>query len=796
MKKYPAILFAVLFISGIFVQKVLVLPIFFMVGAVISLSLILSILLNCSHCILIKGVTALFLILFLGASYLAFYNYGRQNYPFEKVKLKNVTVYGRVTGLELFREYEIRFRLMAEASSVDSLHKTKGLIFLCRIREQDKSRLDSLYPLLADGYSIKVVGAVSKGRERRNPFEFDYQKYLENSGITGLFTVYGSENFAITDSSGKDLFSSTIFNIRKNLDANITSLHNPQSAALLKGLLIGDRSEISDDINTQFINSGVMHVIAISGQHVAYILVIFILLFGRFNIYTRSFFTVLGLLFFLFMTGVSPSVFRAVVMALVVITGYLTNRSVNGYNAIAVSAIILLLIDPNTLFDPGFQLSYTAVLGMMTFGSYFVEQINKLNIKNKLLKGVLYLVFVSVAAQIGTLPLSLFYFGKLSVIGLLANIIIVPLSGIIISIGIFTLILAPVWNWGALCYAAVNDYLIFAVLWLVKVMGDWKYSFIAINQFNLTGLISTFFFIGFLILTYKYIQSKIAKVLIILLVTANIFVFSSIDKIDYLPENKLSVIMIDVGQGDAFLIRFPNGKTALVDAGDANQYFDNGRQTILPLLQKLGIQKIDFAFLSHPESDHFGGFVSLIQDGKIAQIFKTKCDSSVKADLLFEKFCLKHRVSVNYYNSFPLAIGNTKIYFLINDEGAKLKSNDRSGIIKLQYGSTSFLFTGDIERKGEEMLINKYGSFLNCTVLKIPHHGSKTGSSYEFLKLAAPQFAVVSAGRGNRFNHPSEETINRLRLLNINTCRTDREGAVFLVSDGKNITKMEGFNKF
>lgn len=796
MKKYPAILFAVSFISGIFVQKVLSLPLAFIAGAFAALSAILLILLKIHYNIIIKGITALLLIMVLGSSYLTFYNIGRCEYPFEKVKLKNITVYGRVSGLELFREYEIRFKLPVDSTSVDSLYKTKGLVFLCRVREQDKSRLDSLYSLLADGYSIKAVGALSKGRERRNPFEFDYQKYLENSGITGLFTVYGSENFAITDSSGKDLFSSTIFNIRKNLDANITSLHNSQSAALLKGLLIGDRSEISDEINTQFINSGVMHVIAISGQHVAYILVIFILLFGRFNFYTRSFFTVLGLLFFLFITGVSPSVFRAVVMALVVIAGYLTNRSVNGYNAIAVSAIILLLIDPNTLFDPGFQLSYTAVLGMMTFGSYFVEQINKLKLKNKILKGVLYLVFVSLAAQIGTLPLSLYYFGKLSVIGLLANIIIVPLSGIIISIGIFTLVLAPVWNWGALCFAAVNDYLIFAVLWLVKVMGDWKYSFIAINQFNVTGLISTFFFICFLILTYKYIQSKIAKILILLMVTANIFVFSTIEKIDYLPENKLSVMMIDVGQGDCFLIRFPNGQTAMVDAGDATTYFDNGKQTILPLLQKLGIQKIDFAFLSHPESDHFGGFVSLIQDGKIAQIFKTKCDSSVKADLLFEKFCLKHRVSVDYYNSFPLAVGNTKIYFLINDESKRLKSNDRSGIIKLQYGSTSFLFTGDIERKGEEMLNNKYGSFLNCTVLKIPHHGSKTGSSYEFLKLAAPQYAIISAGRGNRFNHPADETIIRLRLMNINTARTDREGAVFLVSDGKNITKMEGFNKF
>lgn len=794
MKKYPAIIFAVFFIFGILVQKQFDAPVIFLAGVSAVLTLLLFLSVKLSYSFLIKGVTACVLIAFLGAAYLGVYNSGRTKYPFEKVKLKNVTITGKVQSLELFREYEIRFRLKTDSSSIDSLHQSHGLVFLCRVREKDAPRLDSLYRKIADGNTVVVTGAISKGRDARNPFEFDYQKYIENSGVAGLFTVYSVNDVKIIDPA-KNYFSSFIFNIRRQIDEKISQLHAPQPAALLKGLLIGDRSEISDDINAQFINSGVMHVVAISGQHVAYILIIFILLFGRFNIYLRSFFIVIGLLMFLFLTGLSASVFRAVVMALVVIAGYLSNRSVNGYNAISVSALILVLIDPNILFDPGFQLSYSAVLGMMTFGGYFVKKVNEWGLKSKILKWGAYLILVSIAAQIGTLPLSLYYFGKLSVVGLLANIIIVPLSGIIISIGIFTIFLAPIWMFGAQVYALVNNYLVYIALYLVKIMGDWKYSFVAINMFSLFDVIVTFILLSFLLLFYPKFENKKARLLFLLLIGANIYLFTSLDNVDYLPKNKLSVMMIDVGQGDSFLIRFPNGKTGLIDAGDASNYFDNGKQTILPLLQKLGIDRIDYAFLSHPESDHYGGFVALINLGKIERLYKTRCDTNVNIDVLFEKYCLQKGVPVIHYNNTPLNIGNTNVYFLNNDNTADMKSNDKSGVIKIVYGASSFLFTGDAGKRREHELMDKYGSFVNCSVLKVAHHGSRTSSSEAWLKAAAPQFAMISAGRDNRFKHPSAETLQKLNLFNIKTFRTDINGAVLFTTEGDSIQCLSSAGK-
>lgn len=791
MKKYPAIIFAVFFIPGILVQKQFAPPVLYPAGFCLFLLFLLIVLIKYSKITLLNSITACLLISSLGASYFSVYNIGRVKYPFEKTKIKDAVLYGSVSNLELSREYEIRFRLAPDSIVINDKASCSGYSFLCRVRDAHSLRLDSLYNVLANGNQLELKGVLSKGREQRNPFEFNYQKYIENFGITGLFTVYNVSDVKIINHS-ENYFEQFVFNIRKYLDKQISVLHAPGTAAMLKGLLIGDRSEISDDINTQFINSGVMHVIAISGQHVAYILIIFILLFGRFNIYIRSLFTVFGLIFFLLVTGACPSVFRAVVMAFVVIAGYVWNRSVNPFNAVAVSAIILIAIEPNTLFDPGFQLSYAAVLGMLTFGSFFSEKIIALNIKSSALKWLFILISVSLAAQIGTLPLTLYYFGKLSLIGLLANIIIVPLSGFIISIGIFTLIVNLIWFQGAHLYAIVNEVLCSLTLYLVKLIGEWKYAFLSINQFSLFDLTAAFLFIIVLLIYYKKFENRNAKAIFLILIAANTFIYTSLNKIDFLPANKLTVIMVDVGQGDCFLIRFPNGKTALVDAGDASRYFDNGEKTVLPLINKLGIDKIDYGFISHLESDHFGGFVSLIKRNKIANILKPDPGAQNRLDSLFEKFCSQNNVKLLEHDTEYLNVGNVKLYFLapgIVGSRSMENRNDNSLIIFMRYGSTTFLFTGDIEEKAEEILAAKYGASLKCDVLKIPHHGSKTSSTYALLKKAAPGIALISVGNGNKFGHPSQNTIEKLKLFSAEIYRTDIEGAVFLQSDGSVIIK-------
>ena len=268
--------------------------------------------------------------------------------------------------------------------------------------------------------------------------------------------------------------------------------------------------------------------------------------------------------------------------------------------------------------------------------------------------------------------------------------------------------------------------------------------------------------------------------------------FSSFDDSELLELNKLNILMIDVGQGDSFLVKFPNGKTALIDAGEATQFLDNGERVIIPLLDNLGIDKIDYGFISHLDSDHYGGFISLIYNDRIKEVYRPLPDSSLKS-IRFEKFLKQKKNKTNIYESNTLKVGNANVYFLNNPKGHqynKLSSNDKSGVVKIVYGKTSFLFVGDLEFEGEYLLAGNFRDILDSDVLKVGHHGSPTGTSQAFLNLVSPKISLVSAGIQNKFKHPSETVISSLKKIGSEIYRTDIEGAVLLQSNGNEIKKI------
>jgi competence protein ComEC len=268
-------------------------------------------------------------------------------------------------------------------------------------------------------------------------------------------------------------------------------------------------------------------------------------------------------------------------------------------------------------------------------------------------------------------------------------------------------------------------------------------------------------------------------------------IVSSFDNRDLFSQNELNVMMIDVGQGDSFLIRFPNGKTALIDAGEASMNFDNGEKVILPLLNYLDISEIDYAFVSHIDSDHYSGFVSLIQAGKIKQLYKPRLDTALTRDIKFENYIRSYHIPINYYNNSEIKIGNARIFVLNNKYRPFRKSNsnnDNSSLLKIIYGNTSFLFTGDLGKTAEKYYADYYNIYLKSDVLKVSHHGSKYCSTLNILNKIQPQFALISAGIKNKYNHPSGEVLTRLRMFHTNILRTDKEGAILLKSDGNSVS--------
>jgi len=281
--------------------------------------------------------------------------------------------------------------------------------------------------------------------------------------------------------------------------------------------------------------------------------------------------------------------------------------------------------------------------------------------------------------------------------------------------------------------------------------------------------------------TIKKFKSNFAIVFALLLCILTFYIFSSIDNKQIFKPGQLNLIMIDVGQGDSFLVKFPCGKTALIDAGRVSEYYDNGERVIIPLLNYLGIQKIDYGFVSHMDLDHYGGFLSLVHEHKIKRIYKTKVDSLDVVDIRFEKFLRENNVSYSYYSKKEINLPHSKIYMLNNENNAfyqKASKNNRSGALKIEYGNKSLLFTGDMEKPEEKWLSKTYGKFLHSNVLKVAHHGSITSSSEKFVKFVKPKFSLISDGIQNRYHQPSQIVLNRLKSIGSKVYRTDKLGAV------------------
>jgi competence protein ComEC len=798
MKDYPVIKFAILFLFGIIIQHYFGLPIIIFPAA-LTIFILFYLLLKNFQAKFKKNVFTQILLCLVIISFGSFvYLVQKPSYNFispEVYKERHFSAYGEITSIDLIRDNEVVFYVKTDSISAANSVIPVKVNLLCRIK-YNHSELQSIYSKILPGNKISLEGTYEKGRGMRNPGEFNYDKYLRSKGISGILTSYESSQFKILNNHSEYL-ESLIFKVRKSIDYEIYKLHDPVTASLLRGLILADRSEIDYSIKNEFINSGVVHVLAVSGLHVGFIALIFYIIFGRFNLYLRSGLTITGLLCFLVITGIHASVFRAVIMSIVIITAYVTNRSTNLNNSLALAAVIILLFFPQDLFTPGFQLSFAAVLSISLLYPFFKRELEKLNIRHRFVYNIFLFMGLSLSAQIGTLPFILAYFGKLSLVAVFANLVVIPLIGAIVGIAVFTLFLSPIIPFAAQCLAETNNLLTGFLYRFVHFTGSLNFSFVWIRQFNILDSIIFYAIAIFSIYFYKRFEHISAKIFLLLLTFLNIAFFTSTDNINLLPKGKLSLMMIDVGQGDAFLMKFPNGKTALIDAGSATYYFDNGEETILPLMNYLDVHKIDYGFVSHIDLDHYGGFISLIHDGKIKQIFKPSIDSSLSKDKRFEAYLHKNKIPIKHYHKEILKIGSVRIYVMNPSPKSKQKdvmkfyhnitTNNSSGMFKVVYGKTSILFTGDMEKKAEYYYSSHYKNFLDVNVLKVAHHGSKTSSTLKFLSYSEPEISLISDGIKNRFKQPSQIVLDRLRQIHSKIFRTDKIGAVLLQSNGDSV---------
>jgi len=629
---------------------------------------------------------------------------------------------------------------------------------------------------------------LNRPRDKRNPHEFNYRAYLKGKNIYYETFLDDAQDVIIYRRTASSI-SLLLLDMQDLISSHIHKYLTPRSAGILSALILGEKSEIEETTRNNFANTGVIHVLAVSGLHVGYVSLILITIFGLIRLphQIQMASVIAGLLFYVGLTGAAPSVMRASIMASLMIVGNLLERKSDILNILASAAFIILVLSPAQLSNIGFQLSFLAVFSIVTLFPIFKGVVSRLPISKtgsfgKLLYPVLDLFLVSLAAQLGTLAITIFYFNKIPIVSLVANLVVVPLIGVIVATGMSFLILGSIFPILAHLWAATIEGAVDFMLWFVQLCAqvDWAYVTIrSIQHFELILLLTAIFSIT--VLQYR----KVIRLWVILLL-----IWMSIQTWQTLLKSPhLEIVVLDVGQGDAILIHTPNGKTMLIDTGLRFGGKDMGKDVIIPYLNYRDWSKIDILVLTHPHNDHIGGAQYLIENIDVDKVLMPDIEYesygyNVLCDIIHSKNIPTLPVFTGYIDSTL-----KPIYFRVTgpkryDHASRPSNiNNTSIVIQLFYGESSVLLTGDGEENMEHDQLH-LDRLLKSDIIKAPHHGSKTSSSQDYINLVRPQVCLISLGKKNKFRHPSKITLTKYTELGAEIHRTDLEGAQVYGSDG------------
>lgn len=607
----------------------------------------------------------------------------------------------------------------------------------------------------------------------RNEGGFNYRRYLNSKNIYGVITV--NENTIILKEEGKIDF---ITKIKYYIENTFSKVLPKNFAGIINGMLNGDTKNVSENILEDFKNSGVTHLLAVSGSNVAYIIMFLSLssnkIFGK---YISYYIIIISIIIFIFVSGASASVARAGIMAILNIVAILFSKKSNTINNICFSALFLLIINPLTIYDVGFILSFVGTLGIVVLSKNIMLLIQKY-IKIQFISET---ISVTLSAQIMLTPVMLYYFNTFSLISLLSNFLIVPISGFLTILG-FILIIFSLFS---IKIARILAYAIYTLIFFMLKVTNFFGKISCANILIPTPTVLEIIF--YYLLIFLIIKNILTKKKTILLIFISIFLSLFIRNI---PSDNLKLNMVDVGQGDCIYIETPNKKTILIDGGGTEgSDYDIGENILVPYLLDKGKNKVDLIIISHPHEDHIEGVFTVIEKLKVEKVVISKMLENNELIIKLKETCNRRGTKIIEVSKGDiLKIGDITFEILYPySKSSEENLNNMSIVTKIKYNSVTALFTGDLEKEREAELMGD----LNADILKVGHHGSNTSTSEKFLKKVMPQIALISVGEDNSYGHPSDEVLKRLRKYGISIYRTDLCGEIKLKINRKGRIKLD-----
>lgn len=710
----------------------------------------------------------------------------------------------------------------------------KGYV-LCAVESGMGQASSSQDGLPSIGSRVRISGSFSLYTEATNIGQFDARNYYAARKIYGQVKkaaiVYTEPPNII--GRGKEC----LWQLRRHLAESFLEVYGEENGALLAAMLLGERTFLSEETQSLYKAAGALHVIAVSGLHIS------LLGLGLYRLLRKIFaaqapaavISVLCMAAYVFLVGNPPSAVRAFIMfAMGLLAGY-WKRTLDPPTALSLSAAIILMGNPFYIGQSSFLLSFSAILAISVFqpalkeclalinpyhfplfrlldsrrawGLHLLDPQKVTGVWHELLKKAGNGLQSSFSVWIVTLPVQLFFFSEVSLFGIFFNLLIIPLMGVILLLGIAGLFLKEIFHLFAFLAGNVFTDLEITVISICRyaegiffaiikaggsladrlsftmwtpgkpVYGKMLLAFCLLLLFCLLGNLSengrTF--------PEKFWKYRLGILLGVILLLAGY------------PAHNLQITFLDVGQGDGICMELPDGRVYLMDGGSSD-VSKVGNYRLVPFLKAKGIRKIDAVFLSHGDADHINGIAELLEEKQISiDCICLPAGAEQEEFAEIKDLARARNISVRTIQAGDFWENNGTMFLCLNPADVTESGNAASVVLYMEYQNFSMLLTGDLEGEGEKSVaaLLRSNAITGISVLKVAHHGSKNSTKEEFLLQCSPAVAVISCGERNTYGHPHKETLERLNDMGTAVYRTDCSGAVQITVAGNRMKVTE-----
>lgn len=794
MFKRPLVPVFFCFAGGILIGRFITFSHNLLSGLSILIALLLLLLFKYSD----KIKSYIFSVLFLLSGMFLIACYGNDVDLVDITGGKKVIIEGTVLNLPRINDQIKRFELKTEKIFIED--KVLNISDKVLVTVYNNSEI---FPI---GMRIRFPARLRPFTNFKNPGAYNYELSMQLRKISCNASVSDGRYIVPMGRGDPGVVIKTIEYIRKPVREFLKDKLSTRDYAIYRALLLGERQGINDELREPFNVTGMSHVLAVSGLHIGIIAWLsffmcrsLLALSERLiiNHDIKKIAAVIACLPVIAYTGLSGfqvSGQRAMIMALTYLLSIVLGKERDIWSTLIFAAFIILAIDPRSLESISFQLTFLAVTGILWLTPYFQNIFPDPSVifkHNEIFKKCYFyftgMISASLSAMTFLLPVTVFYFYRISCVTVFSNLIIIPLLGFIIlpagMLALMALVLSPFVAGLILKIGVSGIHLMMSILEYLSRLPWVSFWSVTPDPHEILLFYCLLFCVVY-IRKWRWVRYGLSIFILLAVLDVSFWIYST------RFNRNLRVTFIDVGQGNSALIQFPGKKRMLIDGGGfRGGTFDTGKNVVAPFLFRKKILHIDYIVLTHPHPDHLNGLRFIASEFAPSEFWYNGESSEEREfkDLISIvesgniKVLTPDRIAqVRDISGVKVEIfnpsGNINKYYMPGSNSREV--NNRSLVLKMTYNGRSVLFPGDIEEETENLLVEKYGRDLKSDVMLVPHHGSKYSSTRAFLEMASPEISVISSRKGNRFGFPNPETLERLNKTNTRIFRIDQQGAV------------------